>query len=277
MAERALSPRTVEEYQLALARAFRENTIDVDHLKKKQVNEWSNSAKNQLRCAVRWWRKQQKLPPKDVLLEDAISFEYEVKKRVFTPSEYEIEQLEKVANTLPPPERAAVLLLLYLGLRAEEFYALPRRIIERAVSPAGGNTLTFVRKGGKEASLDISRVQGLLDDLLLIPARQEPGAMGRPRKWEKVGEIYSSGQPKSQYQIIRRIVRSTFEKAGMKPMSPHNLRHAFATRLNRDGASPFIIQAALNHSSIQTTQRYVHAATSDVAKFMRGPKEERRK
>ena len=107
---------------------------------------------------------------------------------------------------------------------------------------------------------------------LLIPARSSRGFVPvRPRKWEKVGQIYSAGKPHAQYQVIRRDVQNTFRAAGLEKASPHKLRHAFATRMLRDGASPFIIQAALNHKNITTTQRYVHAGSADVAKYMRGP------
>lgn len=273
---RPLSPRTLKAYEHALFLAFSRDKpdnhleISIEHLDTKKISTWGNSALNQLKCAVRWWRKNQGNSPHDEEIEKALAPRYVVEKQVYTPSEFEIESLEKAMDKALPPMRSAVLLILYLGLRAEEFYSLTRRQIERAVQ---SKLLTFKRKGGKEASLDVEKVTGLFDDLLLIPAKQKPGTTPtkRPHKWEVVGEVYSSGKPSSQYHVIHRYVTKAFKSAGLDAASPHKLRHAFATRMNRDGASPFIIQAALNHKNIATTQRYVHAGSKDVAKFMRGP------
>lgn len=274
---RPLSPRTVVAYEKVLKLVFDGHgypatgisNVCIENLDVKRISTWGNSALNQLKCAVRWHRSLLGLNPHDPEIEKALAPRYVVEKQVYTPSEFEIESLEKAMDSALPPMRAAVLLILYLGLRAEEFYSLTRRQVERATQ---SKLLTFKRKGGKEASLDVSKVTGLLDDLLLIPARLPPGASQRPHKWERVGEVYSTGKPTAQYQVIRRCIQVATEMAGLGKLSPHKLRHAFATRMNRDGASPFIIQAALNHKNIATTQRYVHAGSADVAKFMRGPR-----
>lgn len=278
MSNRPLSPRTLKAYQDALVLAFPAHLavvpdarapIHIDFLDTRRISTWGNSALNQLKCAVRWHRKSLGLSPHDEAIEKALAPRYQVEKQVYTPSEFEMEALEKAASFQLPPARAAVLLILYLGLRAEEFYTLTRKQVERGVTT---KLLTFKRKGGKEASLDVTKVTGLLDDLLLMPAKIKPGSTPlRGKKWETVGQVYSSGLPKSQYMVIRSMVRKVTNAAGLGKLSPHKLRHAFATRMNRDGASPFIIQAALNHKNIQTTQRYVHAGSADVAKFMRGP------
>lgn len=259
-----------------LALAFPEHRegdarIDVTYLDTRKISTWGNSALNQLKCAVRWYRKQNGLSPHDPELEKALASKYVVEKQVYTPSEFEIMELEGIAMLQPAPARSCVLLILYLGFRVEEFYSLTRKQVERCINT---KLLTFTRKGGREASLDVSKVTGLFDDLLLLPARPPKGSTPqRASKWERVGEVYSAGTTVAQYQVIRRMVRDTFQAAGQSPMSPHKLRHAFATRMNRDGASPFIIQAALNHKNIATTQRYVHAGSADVAKYMRGPGE----
>lgn len=267
---RPLSPRTLKAYQDVLALAFGPQDVvpSFSYLDTKKISTWGNSALNQLKCAVRWYRKEHGLNPHDPEIEKALAPRYVVEKQVYTPSEFEIESLEKAMTGAPTPTRAAVLLILYLGLRAEEFYSLTRRQVERATQ---SKLLTFKRKGGREASLDVSKVVPLFEDLLLIPAREPQGSTKRPHKWERVGEVYSSGKPSAQYQVIRRCVQIATQAAGLGKLSPHKLRHAFATRMNRDGASPFIIQAALNHKNISTTQRYVHAGSADVAKFMRGP------
>lgn len=280
---RALAPRTLAAYKNALALAFRKPTperaidefcLTLEFLKEATIESWGNSALNQLKCAVRWARTNNGLEPKDLDLERALAPKYVEEKQVYTPSEFEMEHLEGIATEQPKPARCAVLLILYLGLRVEEFYMLNRRQVERAVDT---KLLTFRRKGGREASLDATKIVTLFEELLLLPARLPQGSTKRPHKWERVGEVYSSGKPSAQYQVIRRMVGDVTQAADLGRLSPHKLRHAFATRMNRDGASPFIIQAALNHRSIATTQRYVHAGSAEVAKFMRGPKGEMKK
>lgn len=61
------------------------------------------------------------------------------------------------------------------------------------------------------------------------------------------------------YSAIYRTVRKCCQRAGLgKKVSPHWLRHTHATHLRRFGASLEQIQAGLGHSSITTTQKYVH-------------------
>ena len=69
-------------------------------------------------------------------------------------------------------------------------------------------------------------------------------------------------------KIIQEIVKKASKKAGVnKRVTPHTLRHSFATHLLEGGADIRYIHQLLGHRSLRTTQIYTHVANRDIKKL----------
>jgi site-specific recombinase XerD len=265
--KKPLAPKTEALYNRLLTRAFGNAQAPFGSPK---VADWPESGKTLLRAAVK--HKYDSLGLNADPLLEKIPASWVSKRVVEIPSEEEALAYEEFAKRLPPGKRALALLPLAMGLRANEVITLPRRAVERA---ADHGELIVLRKGGREQRLPAKHARTLFKELLEVPAYQKPSLQSSPlkkkspRAWKTVGEILSSGEYISQYNVLHRMIQKTGEEAGIEDLRPHKLRHAFATRMMRDGGTLPVIQWMLGHSSPATTARYVHPGALDAEKFVR--------
>jgi integrase/recombinase XerD len=168
----------------------------------------------------------------------------------------EVEALFAAVAAAPGPEgvrlRALLELLYAAGLRVSELVGLPLGAL------AQDRTSLLVRgKGGRERLVPIGRpAQDALAAYLLVrahflqraprgaafvfPSRARQGHLTRQRFWQLLAQVaLDAGLPHER-------------------VSPHVLRHAFATHLLMGGADLRAVQTLLGHADIGTTQIYTH-------------------
>jgi len=148
----------------------------------------------------------------------------------------------------------ALIELLYgSGLRATELVSLERRAIDTARSYA------IVRgKGNKERLVPVGR------RALAAVAAYEPHVPGGSA-W-----LFPSGKTHLTRVRLFQLVKALAAHAGIAPerVSPHVLRHAFATHLLAGGADLRALQTMLGHADIATTQIYTHVESSRLTEIV---------
>lgn len=84
----------------------------------------------------------------------------------------------------------------------------------------------------------------------------------RPTRWLFPGEV--PGQPITREAVGLACQKARRDSGITKPLTPHSLRHAFASHLLESGANLRTIQLLLGHRSLATTARYLKVATTTV-------------
>jgi integrase/recombinase XerC len=160
----------------------------------------------------------------------------------------------------------AILELLYsTGLRVSELVALD--LADFVGAGAEGGTLRVVGKGRKERLVvygpAASRAVG---DYLACRSDFFPRGEGAMRGSEPALFLNSRGG-RLNVRSVERIVAAAALRVGLpKDVTPHTLRHSFASHLLARGADLRLIQELLGHSSLSTTQKYTHV---EMTKLLR--------
>lgn len=176
-------------------------------------------------------------------------------------SEAEVEALldaPDVGTDAGMRDRAMLETLYATGLRVSELVGLPMQ----ALSLEAG-VLKVMGKGSKE------RLVPLGEEAIMWLERYLDGARARLLHGSLSDAVFVSNRGcamrrESFWHLIRRHART----AGIdKAISPHTLRHAFATHLVNHGADLRTVQMLLGHADLSTTQIYTHVARERLQKL----------
>lgn len=167
---------------------------------------------------------------------------------------FEAAEDRAASGELASVRNLALLELLYgSGLRASELVSLPRGAVR------SGQPFLMVRgKGSKERLVPIStRAQAAVAKWLEIA----PG----DSIW-----LFPGGKAHLSRVRLFQIVRTMAADAGIasERVSPHVLRHAFATHLLSGGADLRVLQSLLGHADIATTQIYTHVDSARLVELV---------
>jgi integrase/recombinase XerD len=174
-------------------------------------------------------------------------------------SELEVEALLEAANRMPgvrgAAARAALEILYATGLRVSELLALPRRAL------ASDASVLLVRgKGGKERIVPLSEAAKQAAAALVV--RQDSGTR----------HLFPGRDPRRPLtrQAFFLLLKDVALAAGLDParVSPHVLRHSFASHLLAHGADLRSLQLLLGHADIATTQIYTHVLAERLQRLV---------
>jgi integrase/recombinase XerD len=198
------------------------------------------------------------------------------RKLPFVLSISETEALLETAHTLAADpsvglyrqagyaRRAALFETLYAsGMRISEALSLPSDAV-----PSGTRMLLVRGKGDKQR---------------LVPLHDR--AIAAITQWQKLASAYSGGKPSPWlFHAVRNGARALTRQAALleikeaavaaglaspERLSPHVLRHAFATHMHSGGTDLRVLQELLGHAGIETTQIYTHLDTSRLHQMVR--------
>jgi integrase/recombinase XerD len=171
-----------------------------------------------------------------------------------TLSEDEVDALLNAPNTDEPlghRDRAMLELLYATGLRVSELINLKQSQIN-----FNQGVLRIVGKGDRERLIPLGEEsQRWLQDFIDGPRMEillerQTDYLFPTRRGDRMTR-----------QAFWHIIKRYAEKAGIRrKLSPHSLRHAFATHLLNRGADLRVVQLLLGHSDLSTTQIYTHVA-----------------
>ncbi|MDM9649482.1 site-specific tyrosine recombinase XerD [Rhizobium sp. S163] len=167
----------------------------------------------------------------------------------------EEEAQDEAPGQLQRLRMLALLELLYAtGMRVSELVSLPARVLDQEgrfliirgkgnkerLVPLSQSAIAALKLYGRKLAEEAAKAENPQESPWLFPAASKEGYLAR--------------------QVFARDLKNLAIRAGLTPsmISPHVMRHAFASHLLANGADLRVVQELLGHSDISTTQIYTH-------------------
>lgn len=245
-----ITDKVVRDFHLWLNRQSSSKNDSKGTLKKKTQNYYLIALRSFLKFLAK--RGIKSLSPEHIELAkvgerplDLISSE-ELKRLMKAPDGNDLKSLR---------DRAILQLLFSTGLRVSELCSLSRDLDfdadELSIRGKGEKIrVVFISPDARKAIKEYLNKRTDIDDALFIRMNRENA---------KGGDL--ALDPRS----VERIIKQCAIKAGIsKKVTPHVIRHCFATDLLSNGADLRSVQMLLGHSNISTTQVYTHITDSEL-------------
>ena len=252
---RAVSKRTIESY-LFFIKPFLEKVDDVQKIRLYDVklfladliDRYSNKSRSLAVSSLRFFFKR-------VIDRPDIFVKLEVpRKEKKLPIILSTTEVKKLLDSLEHIKTKLIVKLLYSsGLRVSELVNLTTKDLDFS------QNIGWVRKG-----------KGSKDRLFKIAESLNKPLQKYLLKHPENKFVFSENEPMSP-RNIQLIIQKSAKKAGInKRVTPHTLRHSFATALLDAGENLLIIQQLLGHENLETTKIYTHIS-QDQLKGVKSP------
>jgi len=264
--ERNLSPRTLEAYQRDLKHYLSfivdKDIISLSNISQMHIREYIRSLNEKglaassiarIFSSIRSYHKF--LSAENYVNENPTLILSSPKAPKKLPHVLMEEEISAIINAIVETfqyskrDKAIIEMLYSCGLRVSELCALSLNNLY-----LNDDMIRIMGKGSKERLLPVGgRAKNFLNDYLI---HCRPGI--QKDKGSSSVFLSRNGNPLTR-AMINNILRKWSQVAGIsKSVSPHTLRHSFATHLLEGGADLRFVQALLGHSDISTTQIYTH-------------------
>ncbi|MCC5889142.1 MAG: site-specific tyrosine recombinase XerD [Alkalibacterium sp.] len=266
--EKGLSLNTVESYK-------RDITHYLNYLEKYSIKDWEEIDRYILLSFFSDERKSKKsdntiirefsslrkfhqfLKQEGYTKEDPMLYVQTPKKSDTLPKIISMDQVEVLLNSpdttkpLGIRDRAIIEVLYATGLRISELIDLTTEEVHLSMK-----LIQVVGKGNKERLIPIGELGTYWLDYYMNHAR--PHLLNKSEKDTTVIFLNSRGRPLSRQGVWKKLKQLSREAGIQSSITPHTLRHSFATHLLENGADLRVVQELLGHSNISTTQIYTH-------------------
>jgi site-specific recombinase XerD len=247
---RGFSPLTVRNYTFFISKFLNKNEKNIDDLKEDDAKAYlaelfESKSKNTIMLAA----ASLKFFYTEILKKEFSNVRMPKKDKVL-PAVLTKEEVKALIDSADNEKSRLIISMLYsAGLRVSE-------LVNLKVEDVNFNDNTgWVRKGKGSKDRLFAISENLAKDI-------QAYLSGRENKF-----IFSKEEPLTT-RNIQKIILGTKTRANInKKVTPHTLRHSFATHLLEQGTDIRKIQVLLGHSSLNTTQVYAHVSAEEIKKI----------